>query len=79
MSIVNVKEARRTLGKLVDSAAGGETVEITRRGRKVARIVACEPKTGRKLPDLTAFRASIHVKGAALSSTVISQRREARY
>jgi prevent-host-death family protein len=75
---VSVKEARRKLGKLVESAARGERIDVTRRGRKVARIVPAEPDGKRALPDLAEFRRSISIDGG-LSAAVIAQRQVARY
>lgn len=79
MESVSLKEARKRLGQLVKAAERGESVAITRRGRRVARLVPDEKKVRRRLPDLTAFRASIHVKGKSLSQTVIDMRKEERY
>lgn len=78
MATVSLKHARQQLGELVDAAAHGETVVITRRGRRVACLVAFDASPAR-LPDLTAFRASLHLTGASLSETVIAARREERY
>lgn len=78
MPTVSLKHARQQLGELVDAAAHGEVVVITRRGRRVARLVAIDDETT-PLPDLTDFRASLHIEGAPLSETVIAARREERY
>ena len=78
MGPVNLKEARQRLGILVRAAERGESTVITRRGKTVARIVPAEQKRLRPLPDLTAFRASIRLKGKPMSQTVIDQRREER-
>lgn len=78
MATVSLKHARQRLGELVDAAAHGETVVITRRGRRVARLVAIDASP-EPLPDLTAFRASLHVAGAPLSEAVIAARHEDRY
>lgn len=40
MSAVNIHEARTQLSKLVDRAAGGKDVIISRRGKPVARLTA---------------------------------------
>ncbi len=79
MTTINLKEARKRLGELVEAAEHGETVVLTRRGRTVARLVPPERKRLKKLPDLSAFRASIQVKGKPLSEIVIESRRRARY
>jgi prevent-host-death family protein len=80
MEPISLKEARKRLGDLVKAAEHGETVVITRRGRRVARLVPerpDEPRAG--FPDLTEFRRSIKLKGKPISRTVIEMRREERY
>ncbi len=55
MKHVNLADAKARLSELVDLAEAGETVEITRRGRPVARLVPAEVP---KLPvDVEALRA----------------------
>jgi prevent-host-death family protein len=75
---VNVKEARDNIGKLLDRTEKGEEILISRRGKKVARLVPVDASK-KRLPDLGAFRASIAVRGAALSQTVIDSRNMERY
>ena len=79
MITVTLKEARRRLGQLVDAAARGEEVLITRRGRKAARLTPATEGPRPSLPDMAAFRASITVEGAPLSEAVIAEREGARY
>jgi len=79
MDTISLKDARKRLGKLVEAAERGESVVITRRGRRVARLVPEEKKARCGPPDLTAFRASISVKGKSLSQTVIDMRKRERY
>jgi len=79
METINMKEARRHLSDLVRAAERGESVVITRRGKKVARLGPVRKKAPRRLPDLRGFRASIKVKGKGLSDTVIRMRKEERY
>ncbi len=79
MNTVNMKQARERLSELVRAAERGESVVITRRGKKVARIVPAEEKPLRGLPDLSEFRASIKVKGKSLTEELLSLRREERY
>jgi len=78
MGPINLKEARRRLSDLVSAAEHGESTVITRRGKKVARIVPMEVKSSRRIPDLTEFRNSIKLKGKPMSRTVIEMRHEAR-
>ena len=75
---VNVKEARNKISALLDRTQKGEEVLILRRGKKVARLVPAE-NSKKRLPDLNDFRASITIKGGALSRTVIEGRNEERY
>jgi prevent-host-death family protein len=56
MSTVSLAEAKAHLSELVERASKGETVEITRRGKPLARIVGIErPK---KPIDIALLRAS---------------------
>ena len=75
---VNVKEARNKISALLDITQKGGEVLISRRGKKVARLVPAAD-VEKRLPDLSAFRASISVKGAPLSRTVIDGRNAERY
>ena len=52
---VNLADAKAHLSKLVEWAAAGDTVCITRRGKPVAQITAVQ--TPRKRIDLSALRA----------------------
>jgi prevent-host-death family protein len=76
---VNLKQARERLGDLVDAAERGESTLITRRGKRAARIVPVEDAQQHRLPDLSTFRATVAIKGAKLSKTVIAQRKKGRY
>ena len=75
---VSVKEARNSIGKLLDRTQKGEEILISRRGKKVARLVPVDISE-KRLPDLSDFRASIAVRGASLSQTVIDSRNMERY
>ncbi len=74
---INVKDARSQLSALLDRVEKGEEIIITRRGKKVARVVP--PKAGHQLPRLKDFRASLKVRGKPMSETVINARNEGRY
>ena len=51
MTRVSLAEAKAQLSKLVERAAAGETVCITRRGKPVAQIIAVDyPRKRRALP-----------------------------
>jgi len=80
MGPINLKEARARLSDLIQAAEHGESTTITRRGKAVARIVPFERTAkGSRAPDLTTFRASLKVKGKALSQVVLESRRKARF
>ena len=55
MRTVNLADAKARLSELVERAAGGETVRITRRGKPVAQITAVG--TPREPIDVAALRA----------------------
>ncbi|HOX36924.1 MAG TPA: type II toxin-antitoxin system prevent-host-death family antitoxin [Candidatus Brocadiia bacterium] len=76
---VTASEARKRLGSLLDRAATGETVIITRRGKEVARIIGAGRKPHHVFPDMSKFRASLNVKGKPLSEIVIHMRDQGRY
>lgn len=44
MTTISLAEAKAKLSELVERAAAGETVEITKRGKPVARLVAPNAK-----------------------------------
>ena len=78
MDAVNLREARRRLSQLVDAAERGESTVITRRGKKVARLVPMQERPLPGLPDLTDFRASLKPRGRSLTEELVAQRREER-
>jgi prevent-host-death family protein len=79
MTRVTVREARAHLSRLISAAERGETIVIMRRGRQAAQLGPVPSKTRRGLPDLTAFRASLKMRGRSLTNELIAMRREARY
>jgi prevent-host-death family protein len=79
MPNVNVKEARKRFSELVDAVERGESVTITRRGRKVARMEPVRSGNRRRLPDLSDFRSELTLTGESMSETVIKQREKDRY
>lgn len=52
MKTIGSYEAKTHLSRLLDEVAGGETVEITKHGRPVARLV---PAAGIGRPDVDAI------------------------
>ena len=78
MGTVSIADAKAHLGELVERAAGGETVQITRRGKPVAQIVAAKPP--RKRIDIAALgamsrRCRCRRRRRASSSAVCATRR----
>jgi prevent-host-death family protein len=55
METVNLADAKARLSELVERAASGETVRITRRGKPVAQITAVAAP--RKKIDIASLRA----------------------
>lgn len=79
MKTVSVREARQKLAQLVASAEQGSSVVITRRGRKVAKLSPVSEGKTRRLPDLTAFRASLKSARKGRVATIEDLRRQERY
>jgi len=75
---INAKEARARLSDLLRKAEKGEEVLVSRRGKKIARLIPIE-KVQKTLPSLKEFRASIQIKGQPLSKTVLKNREEERF
>ena len=59
---VTIAEASKRLGKLIDLAAAGEAVSITREGQPVVNLVAERP--ARKPIDVEAKRRASHGEAA---------------
>lgn len=55
MDTVSLAEAKARLSELIDRVEAGESIDITRRGKPVARLTAASPP--RRSVDLAALRA----------------------
>jgi prevent-host-death family protein len=75
---ISVKEARSRFSAILSEVEEGNEIVIMRRGKAVARLVPCADNR-RKLSSLKDFRATIQLKGEAMSETVIRNRSEERY
>ena len=79
MDSYNVAEAKAHLSALIERAAGGEEIEIRKRGRPVARLVAAErpkkPLDVDKLRALTDRMAPSKLSGVEL----LREMRDSRY
>ena len=75
---INVKEARSRLSALLDEVEQGSEITIVRRGKRIARLMPAEG-TGKMLPGLRGFRATIRLRGETLSGVAIRGREAVRY
>ena len=76
MTEINVREARKRFGELLEKCQRGEEVTILRHGKAVARWVPAERPT-KKLPILDEFRQEIGSSGRS-SVELIREERDAR-
>ena len=74
---ISVKDARKNLSMLLDKVEHGDEIVITRRGKRVARLIS--PVQNGKLPELISFRRQLKVSGGSMSETVINNRKSERY
>ena len=51
MKVVNVRQAKAQLSRLLAQVEAGEEVLIARRGEPIARLVPCKPR-GKRRPDV---------------------------
>ena len=77
MDAVSFTEAKAHLSELFDRAEAGETIEVTRRGKPVGRIVPPERKL--KPIDVGALRALTDRQKMQKSGIVREMRDSARY
>jgi prevent-host-death family protein len=77
MNTLSVKEVRERLSEVLAAAESGTTTVVTRYGKPVATISPTAKRRPR-LPDLTAFRRSIKIRGKSLTQTLLDMRREER-
>ena len=80
MISVGIFEAKASLGQLVQSAAEGEVVVLTRRGKPVAEIRAPEGETAQtqtrqSIDALRAFRRSLRNEAFDIAELVAEGRR----
>lgn len=77
MTEVTVREARAHLADLIQRAAAGEDIVLTRHGEPVAQLTGYRPQ---RLPSRKALRESLQAAGVpVMPSSVLSERDEARY
>lgn len=78
MESINIRQAREKLSELINSAEHGESIAITRYGKKVALLGPFQAEVFR-LPDLQEFRASIRRVQEVPTSAVVELRDTERY
>ena len=54
MLVVNVRQAKAQLSRLLERVEAGEEVVIARRGEPIARLVACMPRGKRRFGAMKA-------------------------
>ena len=84
MGAIDVKDVIVKINSLLDAVGRGESFEIAREGVPVAQMVplsksAPKTRTKRRMPDLTAFRASLPVSGKSLTDALLDMREQNRY
>ena len=80
MGQVNLADAKARLSELVDRVEAGETIDITRRGRPVARLSAVtRPRKRIDLAMLEALTAAMPLQDERSSDLVRSMRDGDRY
>jgi prevent-host-death family protein len=76
--MVSIREARQRLRHLLEQVQAGDEVIVLRRGVEVGRLVRPE-RSKVPLPDLSGLRASVRLRGRALSEDLVAGRRSSRY
>lgn len=80
METVSLADAKTRLSELVERAANGEPVQITRRGKPVAQITAIvEPKKPIKLEDLQRVTRGTKYQKESAGKFMRRLRDQARY
>ena len=80
MSKINLADAKSHLSELVERAAAGEAVQILRRGKPVAQIVAIDrPKKSIALETLRAVTEGIPKQTEGARKFIRRMRDDARY
>jgi prevent-host-death family protein len=80
MNTVSLAEAKAHLSELIDRVEAGETIEITRRGKLVARLTAAEkPRAPVSIAALRAFTDKLPPSTDSAARLVREMRSESRY
>jgi prevent-host-death family protein len=80
MGAISLADAKAMLSELVDRAEAGETIEITRRGKPVARLTAvAKPRKRVRLSELQALTKGMPLQSESAADLVRSMRDSDRY
>jgi len=79
MSAISLAEAKAHLSELIDRVEAGETIDITRRGKPVARLVAPDRRKPIDLAALQALTAEMPWSSESAGDFVRSMRDSDRY
>lgn len=76
MRQAGIREARQNLTALLREVSKGREVEITDRGRPVARLVPPRPPASKPFRSLAPFRRTMPVVSPPLSRTIVEDRED---
>lgn len=80
MSAISLADAKAHLSELVDRVEAGDSIDITRRGKRVARLTAVDlPRKQIDLAALQALTAAMPASSETASDIVRSMRDSDRY
>ena len=80
MASINLADAKAHLSELVDRVEAGESIDITRRGKRVARLTGAErPRKPIALEALQAVTAALPASGEPAADLVRAMRDGDRY
>jgi len=80
MNAISLAEAKAHLSELVDRVEAGDSIDITRRGKRVARLTAADsPRKRIDLAALEALTAAMPVSTQTAGDLVRSMRDGDRY
>lgn len=80
MAAVNLADAKARLSELIDRVEAGESIDITRRGKPVARLIGvAQPRKPIDLASLQSLTASMPPQTETAAELVRSMRDNDRY
>ncbi|MCB8874335.1 type II toxin-antitoxin system Phd/YefM family antitoxin [Acidisoma silvae] len=80
MDAINLADAKAHLSELVDRVEAGDSIEITRRGKPVARLIAAaKPRRKVDAARLQSFTATMPPQSQTAEALVRSMRDDDRY